>query len=194
MSIKNKNTSTQESLYFELKEEFSDYLNFSNIYLLGNICNLIDNYHSSKNPYYIDSLVLFLMKHGFPLTKTIQYNIGHAALLRRLQEKDRGGIKEVKRDYYKTNALELMLKLLMFTGISKSEASERTAYHFAITYPDSQIKATSLYKAYNSFKAHTALEYEMLPPAILEDIKNEWIKIYEISYPKPPDGHWVIGQ
>ena len=137
--------------------------------------------------------MLLLNKHKFPLTTTTQSYIIKAALLR-VEEKDRGGIKEIKRNNYKVFALEEMFKLITFLSLSKKEASERAAYHCVTRFPHSKIKATSLYKDFNKYKEKTPLNYKFLSDDEFNEIQKKWSDVLEHNYPMPPDGHWCIGE
>lgn len=62
-----------------------------------------------------------------------------------------------------------MFKLTFFLDLTKQDASERAAYYIFINFKDSKIKATSLYKSFNTFSNSTTLsDLSKLPKMIFQ--------------------------
>jgi len=182
------------SIYDDIRYEQDQYTTWDNLHIIGQLAEYIDKFHKSKNPSYIDCMVIFATQSGFQLTNTLQTAVLDAAMCR-YEEKDRGGILEIKRTHFKGHALLTMFNLHHFLNISKLEASERAAYYIFTRCPKSKIKASSLCKAFNRY---------LLDNPTIESIKKfsehdkkitiqKWRENLEL-YPLPPDGHEVLGK
>lgn len=182
------------SIYDDIRYEQDSYITWNNLHLIGQIASYINQFRQSKNPSYIDLMVILISTHGFRITGSVEKAVIDAALCR-YNEKNRGGIREIKRINLKENALQTMFNLHYFLEISKQEASERSAYYYFINNPNCKLRATSLYKEFNKYIKNndTVIKIKNFSHVDrMSTIKN-WQENIK-NYPMPPDGHEVLGK
>lgn len=181
------------SLYDDIRYEQDDFITFDNLHLIGQITWYIEEFRKTSNASYIDLMITLALKNGFTITKSLEQALFDACSYR-INEKDRGGIREIIRNNLKNNALQTMFNLIHFLEISKKEASERAAFYIYRLTGEPKIKSTSLYKEYNAFiKNNNTIDgiknYSKLD---FQKTKENWL-IHLQNYPLPPDGHEVLG-
>lgn len=181
------------SLYDDIRYEQDEFITFDNLHSLSTIAWYIEEFRKTNNPNYIDLMIILAFRSGFTITKSLKQALFEACICR-INENDRGGIKEITRNNLKNQALQTMFNLIHFLEMSKKEASERAAFYIYRLTGEPKIKSTSLYKEFNSFIKNNNIVNSI--KGYSEERTFETTKNWQDNidhYPLPPDGHEVLG-